>query len=294
MTNTCIDDVYHDEDDPMRLTIIGSRSGIGVKDEASAGYLLTEGDDALLIECGPGVVSRLTRYIALPQLVGVVISHMHWDDYGDLFALANARYYINVRDILTDRNATTTALQRYGPAPVYLPPTGTERITQTIAAIASGLPHMRAILDTPLTFQDYAPNTPIAIGPFTIRAIGPMAHDDMPCFGFRVTCGDAAFGYSGETGMCDALDVVARGVDLFLCDATAITAQVRTEQTRRHLSADEAGQVAARVGARQLVLTHLIEAPPRWYRAMRLAAQANFPGPVHIARPTRQFEICIG
>lgn len=275
----------------MRLTIIGSRAGVVVNDEASAGYLLTEGDAALLVECGPGVVSRLGKYIALPQLIGVVISHMHWDNYGDLLSLANTRYYLNVPNILTDREAQASGSRAGGPIPVCLPPTGAARVAQIIEVVARGQPHAGTILRTPLAFQDYVPGVPFAVGPFTVSPVGPMVHDAGPSFGFRVACGDAVFAYSGETGMNDALDEAARGADLFLCEATGITAQVRTKQTGRHLSADEAGMIAARARARHLVLTHLMEASPKWYRAMREAASAHFHGPVDVARPTRVFDV---
>lgn len=271
----------------MHLTIVGSRAGIGVSDEASAGYLLTEGDDVLLVECGPGVVTRLGRYIALGQLVGVVVSHMHFDTYGDLFALANARHN-SMSDPLINAYISDGRVKDRQALPVYLSPGKADPFSQQLATIARG--HF-APFHTALSFRDYRPGAAVEIGPFTIHPVGPMAHDPEASFGFRVSSGDAVIGYSGETAPCEAVEEVAHDADLFLCDAMGITARVRTEQTRRHLSADEAGQVASRAGARQLVLTHLIDAPQRWYRAMTRAARAHYAGPVTIARPGRVFDI---
>ncbi len=71
----------------MRLTIVGAGPVMPNPGGASSGYLLTAGDTRLLVDCGPGVVSRLQRYVACADLTAIVISHFHSDHLLDLVPL---------------------------------------------------------------------------------------------------------------------------------------------------------------------------------------------------------------
>jgi ribonuclease BN (tRNA processing enzyme) len=97
-------------------------------------------------------------------------------------------------------------------------------------------------------------------------------------FGMRITDpSGATFVYSGDTGMCDALVDLARGADVFLCEASWTHDPSRPPNL--HLSGAEAGQAAARAGVRELLLTHI---PPWTSREDVISeAKAEFDGPVH-------------
>lgn len=55
--------------------------------------------------------------------------------------------------------------------------------------------------------------------------IGPLEFETravlhpVEAYGFRVTGGGSTLVYSGDTDACDALDELAHGADLFLCEA---------------------------------------------------------------------------
>lgn len=85
------------------------------------------------------------------------------------------------------------------------------------------------------------------------------------------------FAYSGDTGICDAVVELARGVDVFLCEASWTHSPERPPNL--HLSGTEAGQIAARAGVGKLLLTHI---PPWTSREDVISeAKAEFDGPVH-------------
>lgn len=267
----------------MRLTVVGSGGGVGVADEASSGYLVTSVGASLLLDCGPGIATRLPHYIALNDLVGVVISHMHLDHCYDLITLA-VMLFNNEIDLLDweDRGDALPPLR--SPIPVHLPPGGIAYLTRVIAAVSEGhTPRTQDMLSTILVMHEYQPDTPFAVGPFRVTAIGPVAHGPGFCCGLRVTDMTATLGYSGDSAACDALEAVARGVDLLLCDAIGITARVRTGQQSRHMTADEAGDLASHAGARRLVLTHIVDGSQSWREAMIHAARARYLGPVDVA-----------
>jgi ribonuclease BN (tRNA processing enzyme) len=87
----------------------------------------------------------------------------------------------------------------------------------------------------------------------------------------------AVLAFSGDTGLCDSLVDLARGADVFLCEASWTHAPGERPE-HLHLSGTEAGQMAARAGVGELLLTHI---PPWTSREDVITeAKAAFDGPV--------------
>ena len=80
-----------------------------------------------------------------------------------------------------------------------------------------------------------------------------MAHP-VETLGVRVEAGDAVLAYSADSGLDADFEKLAGGADLFMCEATF---QDSDESWSGHISAAEAGSIAARVDATSLLLTHL-------------------------------------
>jgi len=59
-----------------------------------------------------------------------------------------------------------------------------------------------------------------------------------------------------DTAWCDEAVDLADGVDLLVCEATFLSTEGELAERYGHLTAREAGRLAARAGARRLVLTH--------------------------------------
>lgn len=268
----------------MRLTVVGTRAIVSVPDEASPGYLIASGGRVLLVECGPGVTAALRQYVRFGDLAGIIISHMHFDNFYDLLTLALS-WFIEEKDMLMGMPAASIA-----PIPLYLPPGGSEQLAAIIRAVAGGRETSMSYFSSPLAPCDFTPNTPFAVGPFTVHPIGPVAHEPGPCFGFRIADACATIGYSGDSAPCDALDAIARDTDLFLCDAYGITERIRSPQTARRLSADNAGKIAQRTNVRHLALTHLLHTADGWCDALRWSARTTYKGPISIARVGSVFE----
>lgn len=59
-----------------------------------------------------------------------------------------------------------------------------------------------------------------------------------------------------DTGLCDAAFALAEDADLLVCEATFLDRDADLAHRYRHLTAGQAGRIAAEAGARRLVLTH--------------------------------------
>jgi len=65
-----------------------------------------------------------------------------------------------------------------------------------------------------------------------------------------------------DTGLCDAAFALAEGADLLVCEATFAEAEADLARSFRHLTAAQAGRIAAESGARRLVITHFSQRYP--------------------------------
>jgi ribonuclease BN (tRNA processing enzyme) len=93
--------------------------------------------------------------------------------------------------------------------------------------------------------------------------------------------------YSADTGPSEALAELARDADLLLCEATF--PDEPDLPPNLHLSGRQAGEHAARAGARHLVLTHLAQGNDK--QRCYAEAGAVFSGPISLAASGQTFEL---
>jgi ribonuclease BN (tRNA processing enzyme) len=133
-------------------------------------------------------------------------------------------------------------------------------------------------------FHTVKPGT-FEIGPFTVHT--ERVRHPVEAYGIRVEHGGRSLTYSGDTGVSEALDELARDTDLFLCEAAFTYGKENIPDL--HLNGREAGEAAARAGARRLILTHI---PPWTDPEINLAdARAVYKGPVELAAPRATYEV---
>ena len=65
-----------------------------------------------------------------------------------------------------------------------------------------------------------------------------------------------------DTGLCDSAFELAEGADLVVCESTFTTADADLARSYHHLTAAQAGRIAAEAGARRLVITHFSQRYP--------------------------------
>jgi ribonuclease Z len=85
-----------------------------------------------------------------------------------------------------------------------------------------------------------------------------------------------------DTRLCDAVFALAEGVDLLVIESTFLDEDARLARDYAHLTAGQAGEVAAAAGVRTLVLTHFSQRYPDPARFGEQAS-ARFAGEVVVA-----------
>jgi ribonuclease BN (tRNA processing enzyme) len=245
----------------VRTTIIGcSGSFPGPAGPASC-YLVEAEGFRLLLDLGNGALGALQRHVSLRDIDAICLSHHHADHCIDMCGYSVAR--------------THHPDGPWPPIPVYGPARTAERLSRAL-----GLDPGTAMTD-PFDFVTLTPGT-MEIGPLRVT-VDHMNHP-VETFGFRLEHGGGSLAYSADTGACDPLVALARDVDVLLCEASLVDGPVLPADL--HLTGRQAGEHAARAGARQLVLTHLVT----WNDPAQVLQEAAsaFRGPLSLAVPGQE------
>jgi ribonuclease BN (tRNA processing enzyme) len=258
----------------MRLTVLGGSAAGPNPGAGCSGYLLTDGDTAIVIDLGPGTLPELRSHIDLRSLDGLVISHQHLDHILDIAALRYSLKY--------------SPSKRSGPLPVWIPP-GAEETLHYLARAFSTEQETPDFYTEVLDIRTFDPANPLEIGSFSV-ALAQGIHY-IPSFSMRVssTKSSKALGYTADTGPAARLEHHLAGVQFLIAEAALAEPGLEPVETRGHLTAEEAGQLATKCGAHTLVLSHIWE--EMGFEQQRERAANAFGGKIEIARPGLMFNI---
>jgi ribonuclease BN (tRNA processing enzyme) len=240
----------------FRIRILGSEPAWPSASRACSGFLVQTGRSMVLVDCGTGVFERLRAVLPPEELTGVVISHLHFDHWTDLIPF---RYYLSF-----------DARPHVRPD-LHLPPGAIEKLQKVTEPID---PEPRFFTDVFET-SEYDPRGELRVG--DLRITFRQTLHPIETYALKLISGDRTVVYSADTGWTESMGDFAREADLFICEATWGAEEGGADI---HLSAAEAGRLAALAGAKRLVLTHLAE--PEAEDAVR-AAREEYGGPVQYA-----------
>jgi ribonuclease BN (tRNA processing enzyme) len=260
----------------MELTILGA--GPAYTDRhgaAGASYLLRDGRGAgaglaanapaaLLLDLGHGAFANLAGALEPSELTAILVSHLHPDHFIDLVPL---RHYLK---------------WQFDP-PRRVAVAGPDGLMDRLDAVNGHSGFAAAALDI-AHLEEGARR----FGRFDVE-VRRVTHD-AESFAMRVLPADSAgpgLVYSGDCGRADDLLPLIRPGDTLLCEASFGAGVVPVGAG--HMTAADAGRVAAAGGAARLLLTHI---QMGYSRADALAAaQAVFSGPVQLVTEGDRFEV---
>ena len=230
----------------MRLRVLGYHGPYPCAGGATSGYLLEKDGQALLMDCGSGILGQLMRFMDPAELAGVLLSHLHYDHACDLLVM---RYYLE---------------QRGKTLPVYVPPEDHSPFRELLSCPAF----------------DVAPY-PEELSLMGLRITTLPVRHPVPCRALRITDGEKTLVFTGDTNDCPNLAGFARGADVLLADAAFLSGE--WAENKPHMSAAGAARLALEAQAKALYLTHLpVTHDPETLAAearnVYPGAQAVFPG----------------
>ncbi len=220
----------------MRFTVLGSGTSVPDPERGPAGFLVEAGGTAWLVDGGSGTLQRCVRAGVDPRrLDGGFYSHHHPDHCADLVPLLFA--------------------MRVGPEPR----TADYPIVagEGFAAFFAGLQgvfgkwiqpgkHQVLVEELPLD----GPGT-VVRGPLTVRS--RPAHHSAGALHLRFEADGRAVVFSGDTAASAALEELARGADLLVCECAGSD----EAPVPGHLCPSEVAALVAAARPGEVWLTHL-------------------------------------
>lgn len=250
----------------MDIVLTGTGSPLPDANRAGPSTLVIAGDTHILVDAGRGVVMRMTGAGSMPPfLAAVLITHLHSDHVCALNDVIITHW------VMTQGNAT---LQVYGP------PGTAQFVERQLHAlepdIGYRIAHHDPLIEGPkVDVTEVEPGDEFDVNDVHITTAATVHAPVKPTIGYRLTHEASTAALVGDTIPCDGVDELARDADAYVQTAIrrdiveTIPNEMMQDILDYHSGVVEAAQTAARVGAKRLVLTHMVPAPtpdqyPEW------------------------------
>jgi ribonuclease Z len=251
----------------MRITLLGTGTPTPSLERMSSGYLLRHGKDVILLDHGPGCYHRMMQAgVKATQVSHVFFSHLHYDHCLDYVRLLITRWDQG-GDLIPE-------LKVYGPAHMKRMHEalfgedgafGPDLAARTGHPLSVSIYHARGGEGTrphpdpeitELSNGDEVSGDGWRITAASVRHVQPYLH----CYGYRLECDDGVIAYSGDTGPCKAMEVLARDADVLInmCHYLSGTElnEAYAETCMGHL---ELAALASAARVKNLVISHVTE-----------------------------------
>ncbi len=218
----------------IRIEFLGSGNAFADGGRCQACIHLSAPGTSLLLDCGGSALPALKGHGLADRVDGVAITHLHGDHFGGLPYLLMEQHFCGRRRPLVIGGPRELAerLDRAGRA----------LFKDFFGAVKLGYPLRTVTLGTDET----------EIGGALVSAL-PVQHvPESDPHGFRVRVGGKLVAYSGDATWSDALLPIAKGADLFICEASTFD---RPDPV--HLSYRVLMEHRAELDCDRIVLTHL-------------------------------------
>ncbi len=290
------------------LVVLGTASQAPTRSRNHNGYLLLWDGEGLLFDPGEGTQRQmLFAGVTASQITRICITHFHGDHCpglpGVLQRMSLDRVPHAVDACYPAQNQEVFTRLRHAAlfrdmVDLRERPAGTGGTVLQAAAFdveAQPLSHSAPAIGYRLAEADGRRMLPDKLAAFGITgpAIGRLQREGRLAAGDRLVTIEQVseprrgqrFAFIMDTRLCDAAFALADGADMVVCESTFADTEAALAREYGHLTAGQAGRIAAESGARLLVLTHFSQ---RYEHCdgQRLAAQAAmaFGAPVVLAQ----------
>lgn len=226
------------------VTFLGVGAALPAPGQTNCAYLIEGGGVRLLFDCGPAILQQLAAVGKTPgDVTHLFISHAH-GDHALGWPMFLLWWTLEGRDgarkppvVLAGKTTwfNLRALWQHCYSELPAPPFTAVELHDDLTSAETLMPAA-------------------AIGTW------PMVHSTtFPVLGARLVLGSRQLAFTADTARCDAVVTMARDADLLVHDARyAVTVPPeRTDQSKYHCSALDAGEYAQEAGVKNLALVHI-------------------------------------
>jgi Metal-dependent hydrolases of the beta-lactamase superfamily III len=212
----------------MKLTVLGNNGPYPSAGGACSGYLLSNENANILVDCGNGVLSNLQKLITFEEIDAIILTHLHSDHISDMMVL---KYAIQIK----------RKRGQFGEViPVYAPPEPADE-------------YNRLDVKDAFSLQPITGEMTLDIKGIKIR-FEKMKHPSLD-FAVSFEYSGKRLVFSGDTSWNDNIIGFTRNADIVMLDA-GLLARDKTDENVPHLTAEECGIIAKKADVSKLLLTH--------------------------------------
>jgi ribonuclease BN (tRNA processing enzyme) len=219
----------------VTLSFVGAGDAFGSGGRLQTCIHVGDGTEELLLDCGATSLVGLKRLGFDPEQIGhIVVSHLHGDHFGGIpFFVLDGQFSRRKRPLVIA-----------GPRGIRA------RVLAAMEVLfpGSSTADRRFTID----FVELDERVATAVGPATVTAYEVEHACGAPPFALSVDFAGRRVAYSGDTEWTEVLVEVARGADLFICEAYFFEKKIRYHLDYATLRAN-----VSRLDAKRVVITHM-------------------------------------
>lgn len=218
----------------VRVQFLGSGNAFSDGGRANAAIHLTAPGVSLLLDCGGSAVPAIKKHVDPTSIDAVAVTHLHGDHFGGITFLVLEQHFAG----------------RKKPLVVGGPPSLEQRLRAEEQALFPDF-FGPSTLGFPLSTVVLGPE-PTELGGARVTAL-PVRHVRLAePHGLRVEVAGKLIAYSGDARFTEHLVAVAKGADLFICEASFFD-----RDDPSHISYRQVMAHRNEFEAKRIVLTHL-------------------------------------
>ncbi len=241
---------------PPKITVLGCSGSYAKKGGACTGFLVQSPEANVWLDAGPGTLGNLQKHIEISDLTAIVLTHEHADHWLELPVVYNAiRHYVMC-----------------GQIPVY----GTQG-TMKLAK------QMCPVLEEAFNWNVIKDGSREVIGDQSWR--WSQTDHYVETVASRVEVGESSFVFTADTGPNWDVSTLGESVSLAISESTFLAC--KEDEGILHLSARQAAELAKKIKADHLVLSHLAPGEDRVQHEKQ--ASEVFDGPITVATAGDQY-----
>ncbi len=251
----------------MKIQLLGTGTPTPSLKRMSSGYLVTAGDDTILFDHGTGAHHRFLETGKKPtDVTHLFLTHLHYDHCIDYARLVLTRWDQGTHDL--------PELKVFGPE-------GTADMTERLFSDSGVFDRdltARTSHEGSLAFYEARGGTLPRLRPqpkvrelrsgdqvegngWTVSAQSVIHHQPyLHCFGYRIETPDGSLAYSGDSGPCKGMEVLAQDCDVMIHMTHYISGTALNPNNEKTSSGHlEVAKLAAKANVKTCVVSHVTE-----------------------------------
>jgi ribonuclease Z len=263
------------------LVVLGTASQAPTRHRNHNGYFLRWDTEGILFDPGEGTQRQFTLAgVSAGSVTRICVTHFHGDHSlglpGMILRVANdggrvplrVHYPASGEEHFVHLRYATIGQEHVGVEALPVPSTGMTGIhaDATLTISAAPLRHRVDAIGYRVAEPDGRRMLPDRLDAVGVAgpAVGQLMRDGRVEVGGRTVLLDdvsaprrgQVFAFVMDTAWCEQAVDLAAGADLLVCESTFLTPEAELAERYGHLTARQAGRLAAEAGVRRLVLTH--------------------------------------